>query len=317
MLGGRSRRSLGSGATAVRITAILIAVGCCLAAAAYATTRSAPPASEPGEGSRPLRPRILVHPDPVTAEATATFDFSQPGRPPRRARPGPRLRIECRLDDGPWEPCVGPVDLSGIDRGTHRFAVRAVNRAGNESPVADFVWRRTRAARTPGSAPVVTPSAAPSPTEERVTPSPSDPSISELPIEAPAGEPPVEEHEAPPAGPRFRIEQIGTLAELLPGAPAQVIPLRIENPNPSAITVTALTAAIAADPPDCPAAENFVLTPAVLDPAAPLVVPAEASVSLPEAGITGPTIAMVNLPTSQDACQEAELQIALGGEASE
>jgi hypothetical protein len=48
----------------------------------------------------------------------------------------------------------------------------------------------------------------------------------------------------------------------------------------------------------------------------PLIVPAESSVSLPEAGITGPTIAMVNLPTSQDACQEAELQIALGGEAS-
>jgi hypothetical protein len=292
---------------------ILIAVGCCLAAAAYATTRSAPPASEPGEGSRPLRPRILVHPDPVTAEATATFDFSQPGRPPRRAHPGPRLRIECRLDDGPWEPCVGPVNLSGIDRGTHRFAVRAVNRAGNESPAADFVWRRTRAAKTPAAGPT----AAPAAPEGHVTqPSPAAPSVSELAIEPPVEEPPIEEHEAPPAGPHFRIEQIGTLAELLPGAPAQVIPVRIENPNPNPITVTSLTAVIAADPPDCPAAENFVLTPAVLDPAVPLIVPAESSVSLPEAGIVGPTIAMVNLPTSQDACQEAELQIALGGEAS-
>ena len=301
MLGGRSRRSLGGGATAVRITVILAAVGCCLAAAAYATTRSAPPASESGEGSRPLRPRITVHPEPVTGEAIATFDFAQPGRPPRRARPGPPLRIECRLDDGAWEACVGPVTLTGIGRGTHRFAVRAVNRAGNESPVGRLRLAADAARRPePDAAPAATPAAT---RGGRTAAPPASPAISELPIEPPAEGPPAEEHEAPPAGPHFRIEQIGTLEELLPGAPAQTIPLRVENPNPSAITVTALTAVIAADPPGCPAEENFVLTPAVLDPATPLVVPAESTVSLPERGSPGRRSRWSNLPTSQDACQ--------------
>jgi hypothetical protein len=301
--------------TAVRVLAILAAVGCLLAAAAYATTRPAPssrPDPDGGEDSRPLRPRITVHPDAVTAEATAEFDFSQPGRPPRRARPGFPLRIECRLDDGEWEACVGPLTLTRIGRGGHRFAVRAVNRAGNISPVEDFTWRRTKPAPTPegSSAPIPSPTSAPeTPASAPVYPPP--------PIEIPATEehPAEEPVEPPEPGLPFTIEQVGALGDLFPGAPAQTIGVRIDNPNPEAISVTSLNAAIAADPPGCPAEENFVLTPAALGPTAPLVVPAESSRTLAEAGVAGPTIAMVNLPTSQDACQAAQLQIDLTGEA--
>jgi hypothetical protein len=90
--------------------------------------------------------------------------------------------------------------------------------------------------------------------------------------------------------------------------------VRITNPNPSPISVVALTGTLAEDPPECPALENFVLAPAAVSPAAPFVVPAEATVALPAQ--LDPTIAMIDLPTSQDACQEAVLHIDLNGEAT-
>lgn len=47
----------------------------------------------------------------------------------------------------------------------------------------------------------------------------------------------------------------------------------------------------------------------------PLVVPAGGTVSLPSQGATAPTIAMLDLPTSQDSCQGIELPLAFSGEA--
>ena len=40
------------------------------------------------------------------------------------------LLFECRLDDGPFEPCSNPTELTPED-GRRRFAVRAVDAAGN------------------------------------------------------------------------------------------------------------------------------------------------------------------------------------------
>ena len=265
-----------------------------------------------GGGSRPLRPRITVHPDPTTTETTALFDISQPGRPAARAHPGFTLHYECRFDDQSWVWCALPETMTGIRRGTHRFAVRAVNRAGATSPIADFVWRRAREAKPPTTSP-------PPPARRSGPGGPASavlPPVDEPPATEPPAELPVEEPEPPPAGAHFRISQVGTLGELFPGAPAETIGVRIENPNPYALTLTSLTATIAAAPADCPPAENFVLTPAPVSPAAPIALPPESTVSLPEAGIAGPTIAMVNLPISQDSCQAAELEIALSGEAT-
>ena len=64
----------------------------------------------------------------------------------------------------------------------------------------------------------------------------------------------------------------------------------VTNPNPVAIEVTGLVVAIGGDPPGC-AAENFALTRRALSPAAPLIVPAGASASLPTATVSAPTIA--------------------------
>jgi hypothetical protein len=114
-------------------------------------------------------------------------------------------------------------------------------------------------------------------------------------------------------GKPFSIEQTAALAPLYPGDPAQPVPLAIGNPNPVPIEVTSLSAAIG-DAPGC-AAGNFELGASNVSAEAPLVVPAEGTVELPSAGISPPSIALLDLPVDQDACQGVELELALSGEA--
>jgi len=114
-------------------------------------------------------------------------------------------------------------------------------------------------------------------------------------------------------GKPFSIEQTAALAPLYPGDPAQPVPLAIANPNPVPIEVTSLTAAIG-DAPGC-AAGNFELGASNVSVEAPLVVPAEGTVELPSSGTSSPSIALLDLPVNQDACQGAELELALSGEA--
>jgi hypothetical protein len=92
------------------------------------------------------------------------------------------------------------------------------------------------------------------------------------------------------------------------------VPLRIDNPNPVPIEVTRLTASLTGAPPGC-AADNFSLTGSSASEATPLVVPAEGAVELPGGSASAPAIALLDLPVNQDACQGAQLELSLSGEA--
>jgi len=105
-----------------------------------------------------------------------------------------------------------------------------------------------------------------------------------------------------------------SLAELMPGAPAQELPLRIGNPNPEPIEVTSLTVAVA-DLPGCPGDPNFAVTPAGLSAASPLFVPANGTAELPSASVGAPTLALRELASDQNACQGATVQLHFSGEA--
>lgn len=112
----------------------------------------------------------------------------------------------------------------------------------------------------------------------------------------------------------FTVEpQVGRLEALMPGDPAQPLPVRVGNPNPVPIEVTGLTVAVTPDPPDCPADPNFAVTPAALSPAAPLGVPAGGSAEVPAAA--APTLALRALPSDQNACQGATVHLVFSGEA--
>jgi hypothetical protein len=114
----------------------------------------------------------------------------------------------------------------------------------------------------------------------------------------------------------FTIDSLAdTLEDLMPGGPALQLPVRIGNPNPAPIEVTALTVTATPDAPGCPGNPNFVVTPSNVTPAAPLSVPAGGSVSLPAATISAPTLALRELPIDQNACQGATVHLLFSGEA--
>jgi hypothetical protein len=114
----------------------------------------------------------------------------------------------------------------------------------------------------------------------------------------------------------FTIDPIfDSLEELMPGAPPQQLPVRIENPNPVPIEVTGLTVTVSPDRPGCAADPNFAVVPSSLTPAAALSVPAGGSVALPNPSATAPTLELRELPIDQNACQGATLNLSFSGEA--
>jgi hypothetical protein len=290
---------------------ILAAIGCCLGAAAFAATRPDPVGRTP-DGSHPLQPRLTEEPDRVTTETVARFDSSQPGRPPARARPGKPLSFECRLDDGDWERCAPPVSFDGLRPGVHRFELRAVNTAGRWSPAARYAWRIRREPVEPAEPPQP-PTAAPAPSAPTPPADPSPPPAQ--PVQPVQPVEPVRPVEPDERGEPFTIEQIAPLDDLFPGEPAQALTLRVVNPNPVPIAVTSLTYSFAAEPPDCPTDQNFIVVPSDASAATPLRIAAESSVELPAQGITPPLIAMRELPVDQNACQGAPLELNLEGDA--
>jgi hypothetical protein len=113
---------------------------------------------------------------------------------------------------------------------------------------------------------------------------------------------------------KFTVEpQLSSLEELMPGAPSQQLPVRISNPNSVPIEVTALTAAVAPDPPGCPGDPNFAVSPSRLTPTEPLSIPAEGSADLPAAA--APTLALRELSSDQNGCQGAVVHLVFSGEA--
>jgi hypothetical protein len=111
------------------------------------------------------------------------------------------------------------------------------------------------------------------------------------------------------------VPPAGSLEELMPGAPPQQLPVRIENPNPAPIEVTALTVSVTPEAAACGGDPNFAVTPSSLSPAAPLTVPAGGSAELPTATATAPTLALRELPVDQNACQGTAVHLDFSGEA--
>ena len=58
------------------------------------------------------------------------------------------VAVECRLDEGAWTACVSPAQHTGLADGTHAFAVRARDEAGNEATARRTWTVDTTAPRT-------------------------------------------------------------------------------------------------------------------------------------------------------------------------
>jgi len=50
-------------------------------------------------------------------------------------------QFECRLDSGPWSPCISPATVAGLAEGSHSFQVRAMDAAGNvDQNPSSYSW---------------------------------------------------------------------------------------------------------------------------------------------------------------------------------
>jgi hypothetical protein len=165
------------------------------------TEPSGPPAvdpnepTEPGEPGEPTEPsepgdiappntRILEAPPSSTTATTASFSFTASEA---------EATFDCRLDDGTWVTCAPTVSYGSLDVGSHQFAVRATDAAGNtDTTPASKTWTVTEPAEPPvEEPPVEEPPVEEPPVEE---PPVEEPPVEEPPVEEPpVEEPPVEE----------------------------------------------------------------------------------------------------------------------------
>jgi hypothetical protein len=84
----------------------------------------------------PPGPQLLQQPPNPSASDSATFAFTD-------RETG--VSFECQLDGAAYAGCRSPATFGGLAPGTHRFAVRAVDAAGNRSGATEYAWRATPA----------------------------------------------------------------------------------------------------------------------------------------------------------------------------
>ena len=89
----------------------------------------------------PPQPVITSTPANPTNQTTASFSFSD-------TEAG--VRFLCQLDTSAFLACASPKSYSGLSQGTHKFAVKVQDAAGNQSSPTTFSWRiDTTAPRKP------------------------------------------------------------------------------------------------------------------------------------------------------------------------
>jgi hypothetical protein len=281
-----------------RVALTLVVASTCLGAVAYAATREAgiaatkpvtrnPQAEKKGGGGgeeKLPRARFIEAPEPDSIAGAVQFRFNVPPRAPQSGLPPSREPVPPRE---PVTEATPPRRFQcRLDEGAWRQCESPSRLGGLELGEHSFAVRALTRSNRPG--PVVSYS-----------------------WRRAAGSAKSEEFAAQP----FSIESTGSVEGILPGGPARPLPIAIGNPNPVPIEVTSITVAIATEPPNCSAGENFELTPSSASPSAPLVVPPGATVSLPSTTVTAPAIALRDLPVNQNSCQATELELAFAGEA--
>jgi large repetitive protein len=83
------------------------------------------------DGTVPPTPTISGAPPNPSNSPNASFSF---------ADGDVSATLHCRLDDQAYALCTSPKSYTGLSAGTHTFAVKAVDAAGNQSPAASRTW---------------------------------------------------------------------------------------------------------------------------------------------------------------------------------
>jgi hypothetical protein len=295
----------------------------------------------------PPVPTVTARPTAVATSTTASFAFSS-------TESG--VSYQCRLDGAAtFTSCANPAGYSGLAQGSHAFAVRSADAAGNVSPPTSlYTWTIDSVAPP---APVL-------------TQKPTDPAVGSTHVfswtDSEAGvtfECALEngswftcsspysfvvnttsngQHQfavraVDTAGNRsaaasytWKVVKDGStsgmpftisgtvLSGLTPGT-WRGVPLKVSNPNAVPIYVTALTLFLPADGavPGCSSSVNLALVQSDAAPSRSLLVPANGNVTLPAGGVAAPRIQIKNLATvNQDGCKGKTFMLAATGTAN-
>jgi hypothetical protein len=190
----------------------------------------------------PPEPVLGTKPDDPNGDGIANFDWTE-------SEAG--ATFKCSIENRPFSACTSPyrtiVDVS--NDGTHQFAVRAYDAAGNFGET-DYSWKVLHAVNV--------------------------------------------------------VADGNAVGQLYPGGPTRPIALTLHNPNNFPVTISAITVTVSASPPGCDAATNVVVQPSnVGNGPSPqtVTVSANSNLTLPSGTASAPTIRLLNLPSSQDACK--------------
>ena len=314
--------------------------GAASSATTYSWTIVAPHGGSAAKNSR-LRPTfttVLVRP---WVSRNATFAWLL----------RPATRGECRLDRARWQPCANPRTYLGLALGRHVFRLRSRGSAGRRSSVNRFTWTITSSPAP--SSPTISskPDESTTSTDAAFAFSVTDGDGAECRLDSGAwvacssiamyvglGAGPhlfcvravngsgvigpetcitwmvLPLPSTPePAGP-FAIT--GNLPNALSPGSSQPLPLTISNPFEFALRVTSLTVAVrpGSTRAGCDGPSNLLITQSnTSGGSVSIVVPPRGSVTLPAQGATTPTVAMLDLPTNQDACKGATFSVDYSG----
>ncbi len=307
--------------------------GATSSASTYTWTIVAPRRRLAARSTRSLRPTMTTAPIRPYASRNATFAWLAP-----RAR-----SAECRLDGARWRRCANPKTYLGLTLGRHVFRVRTVAAGGHRSRANRFTWTITSSPAP--AEPTITsgPDGTTTSTSASFEFDVADGDAAQCRLDSGAwiacsspamyvGLAPgvhlfcvravngagvvgaescvawtiVASPSAPEPSSPFTITSTfpGTLT---PGS-SQVLPLRISNPFGFAIRVTSITVTIrpGSSQAGCDGQANLAIAQSNTSGGSiSFVVPAQSSVTLPQGAATAPTVAMLDLPTNQDACKGA------------
>lgn len=196
----------------------------------------------------PTAPTLTLKPDDPNGDGIANFDWtdSDPSA----------TSFNCSIENGQFTACPSTSDhlahyiVDVSNDGTHQFAVRAYDTAGNFGET-DYSWKVLHA---------------------------------------------------------VNVVVDGNADGLLyPGGPTRTIALTLHNPNNFPVTIYKITVTVSSSPAGCPASTNVDLQQSNVGNGSnpqTVTVPANTALTLPSSGaVTRPTISLLNLPSSQDACK--------------
>jgi CSLREA domain-containing protein len=217
-----------------------------------ATSTAVPPTETPSATPTPAdvtapQTTLLSWPDLNSTSTSATFTFTSNEA---------GATYECALDGEPYADCTTPHQVSGLAAGSHTFAVRARDLAGNvdASPVT-YTWTVSAPTSEPTAPPTTAPSATPT-TEPTVTPTtaPTATPTAEpttTPTTEPTAVPTAEPTSAPTATPTAVPTVTPTTA---PTATPTTAPTATPTTAPTATPTTAPTATPTTAPTATPTA---------------------------------------------------------------